>query len=76
MQQIVGIWPLQFREFFLGSGSCSQMLQMSGEIPSGILSVEAMRNRYWVLGLQMLEHRTKSPAHDILYGVIILYCFF
>jgi hypothetical protein len=33
----IGIWPLQFGEFFGGSGSC---LQKSNEIPSDILSVE------------------------------------
>jgi hypothetical protein len=39
----IGIWPMQFGEFFGGSGSCLQMLS---EIPSGILSLEAtIRNR-------------------------------
>jgi hypothetical protein len=53
----IGIWPLQFGEFFSGPGSCLQMLD---EIPSDILSLEARRNRCWVSGLWMLENRTKN----------------
>jgi hypothetical protein len=54
----IGIWPLQFPEFF----GVRIRVANFGEIPSEIISVEATINRYWMSGLQILEERMKMSS--------------